>query len=279
MKIIADSSSTRTEWCLVEGNNILEQATTGGLNPYFQSRREISHKIRLELPQSFFKRRWEHVYFYGAGCSNDAKKKIIESSIIAQFKTPTTVESDLLGAARGLLINEPGLACIIGTGSNSCLYDGTNITKNVRPLGFILGDEGSGSAMGKRLVGDILKDLAPAELSQQFFEKFSATRDSIMESVYGNPNPNTALSSYSFFLADHLDHQYVRNLIRTEFESFFSRCITQYDYRNHSASFVGAVACLYSEILCEVADNFGVEIKKIIRRSMPGLVSYHAQHP
>ena len=127
MKIIAESSSTRTEWALVEGATIVEHAFTEGLNPFFQSRREISHSIRLELPEAFFKRRWEHVYFYGAGCTSAEKKKIVGASLVAQFKTPVTVESDLLGAARGLLINEPGLACIIGTGSNSCLYNGTDI--------------------------------------------------------------------------------------------------------------------------------------------------------
>lgn len=121
MIIIADSSSTRTEWVLVDGDKVVERATTGGMNPYFQTRREISHSIRLELPDLFFKKRWEHVYYYGAGCSNAEKCKIMESSLVAQFKTPVTVESDLLGAARGLLVRRPGLACIIGTGSNSCI--------------------------------------------------------------------------------------------------------------------------------------------------------------
>ncbi|MDE7368172.1 MAG: hypothetical protein K2N08_00135, partial [Muribaculaceae bacterium] len=115
MKIIAESSSTRTHWTLVDGTEVIAKATTAGLNPYFQSRREISHSIRLELPEAFFRRRWDHVYYYGAGCANIEKCKIMESSLVAQFKTPVTVESDLLGAARGLLVREPGLACIIGT--------------------------------------------------------------------------------------------------------------------------------------------------------------------
>lgn len=129
MKIIADSSSTRTEWVLIDGDKVIERAFTQGLNPYFQTRREISHIIRLELPDTFFRRRWEHVYFYGAGCANVEKTKIMEMSLVAQFKTPVTVESDLLGAARGLLVKESGLACILGTGSNSCYYDGEKIVK------------------------------------------------------------------------------------------------------------------------------------------------------
>ncbi len=136
MKIIAESSSTRTEWALLDGTEIVEHAFTTGLNPFFQTRREISHAIRLELPEAFFRRRWDHVYFYGAGCSSKEKTKIMESSLVAQFKTPVTVESDLLGAARGLLVREAGLACILGTGSNSCLYNGSEIVKTVAPLGL-----------------------------------------------------------------------------------------------------------------------------------------------
>jgi len=275
MKIIAESSTTKTEWCLVDGGKVIEKAVTDGLNPFFLTRREISHSIRLDLPKTFFKRRWDHVYFYGAGCSNDDKKKMLESSLVAQFKTPTTVESDLLGAARGLLVNEPGLACILGTGSNSCLYDGDNIVKNVRSLGFILGDEGSGAALGREFVSDCLKGLAPKELCEQFFEKFGLDTNLVMDEVYNNPGANRTLSSYSFFLGEHLDHEYVRDLVRNEFDRFFRRNIMQYDYKAFPICFVGLVACTYSEILCELADKYGVEVKKIIQRSMPGIVKYH----
>ena len=142
MKIIADSSASRTEWALVDGATVVEHAFTKGLNPFFHTRRDISHSIRLELPEAFFKRRWERIHFYGAGCTSPEKKKIVEASLVAQFKTPLTVESDLLGAARGLLINEAGIACILGSGSNSCYYDGRAIVKNVRSLGSLLGGEG-----------------------------------------------------------------------------------------------------------------------------------------
>ena len=275
MIIIVESSTTKTEWCLVDGGKVVEKAVTDGLNPFFMSRREISHCIRLNLPKTFFKRRWKHVYFYGAGCSNDDKKKIIESSLVAQFKTPTTVESDLLGAARGLLVNEPGLACILGTGSNTCLYDGNNIVKNVSSLGFILGDEGSGAALGRLFVADCLKNLAPQELATQFFEKFDLDTNKVMDEVYNNPGANRTLSSYSYFLGEYLEHEYVRTLVRNEFDRFFRRNIMQYDYKAYPLSFVGLVACTFSEILCEVADEYGVEIKKIIQRSMPAIVKYH----
>lgn len=273
--VIAESSSTRTEWTLVEDGNIVEHAFTIGLNPFFQSRRDISHSIRLELPAAFFKRRWSHVYFYGAGCSSPEKNKIVEASLVAQFKTPVTVMSDLMGAARGLLVREPGLACILGTGSNSCYYDGKDIVKNVRALGFILGDEGSGSSLGRLFLGDALKGIAPHALTEQFFAQYKVTPDEIMDAVYSNAAANRNLRTYSFFLADHLDDDYVHSLIYNEMMRFFVRNVSQYDYATHPVSIVGSVATTYSEILLEVAAQFGATIQKIVRNSMPGLVTYH----
>ena len=276
MTVIGESSSTRTEWTLVDDGVVVEHAFTVGLNPYFQSRREISHSIRLELPEAFFKRRWTHVYFYGAGCSNPEKNKIVESSLVARFKTPVTVMSDLLGAARGLLVHERGLACILGTGSNSCLYDGHDIVRNVRPLGFILGDEGSGSALGRIFLGDVLKGLAPRELAEAFFDKNKVTPDDIMDAVYNNASANRNLRDYSFFLSEHLDHDYVVTLIDREFSRFFERNLCQYaDYDRLPVAFVGSVATTYSELLLDVASRYGVHIQKIVRNSMPGLVTYH----
>ena len=276
MTVIGESSSTRTEWTLVDDGVVVEHAFTVGLNPYFLSRREISHSIRLELPETFFKRRWTHVYFYGAGCSNPEKNKVVESSLVAQFKTPVTVMSDLLGAARGLLVHERGLACILGTGSNSCLYDGQDIVRNVRSLGFILGDEGSGSALGRILLGDVLKGLAPKELTEAFFDKFKATADDIMDAVYNNARANRNLREYSSFLSEHLDHGYVVSLIDREFSRFLERNLCQYaDYDRLPVAFVGTVASTYSELLLDVAGRYGVHIQKIVRNSMPGLVTYH----
>ena len=276
MKIIADSNSTRTEWVLVDGDKVIERAFTQGLNPYFQSRREISHSIRLELPETFFRRRWEHVYFYGAGCANVEKTKIMELSLVAQFKTPITVQSDLLGAARGLLVKDSGIACILGTGSNSCYYDGENVVNNVRPLGFILGDEGSGAYLGKMFISDCLKGIAPADLCEQFYEKYQLSPDKIMDAVYTSPLPNRALSAYSYFLSEHLDSEYIYQMVYSAFMSFFTRNISAYNYKELPISFVGATATTYAEILHKVAADFGVEISKIAHSSMPGLIKYHS---
>lgn len=276
MKIIADSSASRTEWVLVDGNTVVEHAFTKGLNPFFQSRRDISHSIRLELPEVFLKKRWEHIYFYGAGCANTDKKKIVEASLVAQFKTPVTVESDLLGAARGLLINEPGIACILGSGSNSCYYDGKQIVKNVRSLGFVLGDEGSASYIGKRFVSDCLKDIAPEQLRNSFYEYINKTPDEIMTSIYENTLPGNMLSVYSRFLMDKLEMDYVYDIVYSSINDFFTRNVAQYNYRDLNVCFVGSNACAYSGVLNEVAKKFGINIRKILPSSVPGLVHYHA---
>lgn len=275
MKIIADSSNTRTEWVLVDGTEIVEHAFTGSLNPYFLSRREISHSIRLELPESFFKRRWEHVYFYGAGCSSHDKMKTMEQSLVAQFKTPISVNSDLLGAARGLLVHNPGLACILGTGSNSCLYDGSEIVKSVPPLGYVLGDEGSGCALGKRLIADVLRGIAPKEICDAFFDRFSANRNKLMDDVYSSPLPARALAHYSTFLADFTHIPYVYNLVYNSFKDFFARNLVFYDYAGESVAFVGSTCTAFRQILENAAADFGIKISKVLASSMPGLIEYH----
>ena len=276
LKIIADSSNTRTEWALVDGHDVVERAFTTSLNPYFLSRREISHSIRLELPDAFFKRRWEHVWFYGAGCSTQDKMKTVEQSLVAQFKTPATVNSDLLGAARGLLVRDSGLACILGTGSNSCYYDGTEIVKNVAPLGFILGDEGSGSSLGKRFIADVLKGIAPRPLSEKFFEKFSVTPNKLMDDVYSSPLPARSLAKYAGFLATETEDEYAYKLVYDGFMDFFERNIAFYDYKSQPVSFVGSMCTTYRTILERAAKDFGLTIGKVQTTSMPGLIEFHA---
>lgn len=276
MRIIADSSASRTEWALVEEGRIVEHAVTKGLNPFFNTRRDISHIIRLELPEAFFKRRWEHIYFYGAGCLSAGKKKIVEASLVAQLKTPVTVESDLLGAARGLLLHEPGIACILGSGSNTCYYDGSAIVKNVRSLGYILGDEGSAAYIGKLFLSDCLKNIAPEPLREMFYEHIHLTPDELMSSIYDHSLPSTTLSMYSRFLMDKLSMDYVYHLVYTSIKTFFERNVLQYEYHDKNVCFVGSNACAYSEVLTEVAAIYGIEIKKILASSMPGLVKFHS---
>lgn len=279
MKLIAETGSTRTEWALTEGRQLINSLFTDGINPFFQTRREISRSVRLGLPEEFFKKKLEQVYYYGAGCSSEEKKKIIRASLVAQFKTPVQVESDLLAAARGLFLREAGIACILGTGSNSCFYDGATILKNVRSGGYILGDEGSGAAMGRVFMSDVLKGIAPAELTEDFFDKFRITSDDIMDLVYNRPFPNRFLATVAYSLADHQESDYACQVIRDNLQKFFARNICQYDYSNYSIRFVGSWAHHCADFLYDVAQEFGVMIDMIEETPMKGLIEFHATEP
>ena len=278
MKLIAESGSTRTEWALVEDNHLVQRVFTEGLNPFFQTRREISRSVRLGLPESFFKKKLDQVYYYGAGCSSYEKKNILGASLVAQFKTPIQVESDLLAAARGLFKCEAGIACILGAGSNSCFYDGKIIVKNVKAAGYILGDEGSGAVLGKLFLADLLKGLAPKELANEFHEKFRISVNDVMESVYNLPFPNRFLGTIAYFLGDYMDNEYVYNLLTNNLRSFFNRNVCQYDYINYPIRFVGSLAYAYPDILQEVAQEFGVEIDVIEETPMNGLIEFHSMN-
>lgn len=278
MKLIAESGSTRTEWVLVEDNNLIQRAFTEGLNPFFQTRREISRSVRLGLPELFFKKKLEQVYFYGAGCSSHEKRNILGASLVAQFKTPIQVESDLLAAARGLFKCEAGIACILGTGSNSCFYDGKIISKNVKAGGYILGDEGSGAVMGKYFLSDVLKGLAPKDITSDFYDKFRINANEVMESVYNRPFPNRFLATISYFLADYLDDDYVYSLITNNLRSFFTRNVCQYDYLSYPVRFVGSLAYHYADLLREIAREFGINLEVIEETSINGLIEYHAMN-
>ena len=276
MKLIAESGSTRTEWALVEDNHLIQRVFTEGLNPFFQTRREISRSVRLGLPEIFFKRKLEQVYYYGAGCTSYEKKNILGASLVAQFRTPIQVESDLLAAARGLFKCESGIACILGTGSNSCFYDGKIVVKNVKAGGYILGDEGSGAVLGKMFLSDVLKGLAPKYVMTDFFEKFRISPNEVMESVYNRPFPNRFLSTISYFLADYTNDDYVFNLITSNLRSFFTRNVCQYDYKNYPIRFVGSLANSYAAILREVAGEFGIGLDVIEETPMNGLIEFHS---
>ena len=276
MILLAESGSTKTEWCLVDRSGIVEHFLSDGINPFFQTRKEISRSIRLQLPPIFFKTKFHTIHFYGAGCSSLEKKNVVKASLEAQFKTPSIIESDLLGSARSLFKNEAGIACILGTGSNSCFYDGKIVVKNVRAGGYILGDEGSGAVLGKMFLSDVLKGLAPKDVTADFFEKFRISPNEVMESVYNRPFPNRFLSTISYFLADYTNDDYVFELITGNLRNFFTRNVCQYDYKNYPIRFVGSLAYSYATILREVAREFGIELEIIEETPMNGLIEFHS---
>lgn len=278
MKLIIESSSSRTEWCLIEGKYIIDRVFTDGINPYFQSRKEISRLIRLQLPESFFQKKIENIFYYGAGCKNEDKKNIVCASLTTQFKTNTVVESDLIGAAISLFQEDAGIACILGSGSNSCFYDGNSIVKNVEPLGYILGDEGSGAALGKMFLSDCLKGLADPDVTRAFFLIYRTTTEEVLDLVYSKPRPGIFLSSLSPFLANHINTDYVYDLVKRCINLFFQRNLLLYEFEKYPIAFVGSIAYQYQDIVKELGAEYGLQIKEIRSSAMEGLVKYHTRH-
>ena len=277
MILIADSGSTKTDWCLVEHGEVLQQIFTKGTNPFFQSEEEISNEIATALLPQLQASELDAVYFYGAGCAFPDKIETVRRAILRHLhvKEQVEVSTDMLAAARSLCGHHAGIACIMGTGSNSCYYDGGKIVQNVSPLGFILGDEGSGACLGKLLVGDILKNQMTPELKEKFLSQFNLTPADIIDRVYRKPFPNRFLASLSPFLAQNLNEPCVHNLVLNSFKSFLKRNVMQYDYTSHAAHFIGSVAYYYKDVLARAADEKGIRLGTILKSPMEGLIAYH----
>ena len=279
MILIADSGSTKTDWCVVENGQPIQQISTKGINPFFQSEEEISNEIATSLLPQLKTNALDAVYFYGAGCGFPDKIAMVHRAITKhlQIKREVEVNTDMLAVAHGLCQHEAGIACIMGTGSNSCYYDGKQIVSNVSPLGFILGDEGSGAVLGKLLVGDILKNQMTPELKEKFLKQFVLTPADIIDHVYRKPFPNRFLASLSPFLAQNIDEPCIHALVLGSFKSFLKRNVMQYEnFRNSKVHFIGSVAFYYKTILAEAAQEMNIQLGTIIKSPMEGLIKYHS---
>lgn len=250
MILIADSGSTKTDWCVVLNGAVIKRLGTKGINPFFQSEEEIQQKLTASLLPQLPEGKFNAVYFYGAGCTPE-KAPVLRRAIADSLPVIGNIKanSDMLAAAHGLCGQKAGIACILGTGSNSCFYNGKEIVSNISPLGFILGDEGSGAVLGKLLVGDILKNQLPATLKEEFLKQFDLTPPEIIDRVYRQPFPNRFLASLSPFIAQHLEEPAIRQLVMNSFIAFFRRNVMQYDYKQYPVHFIGSIAYCYKEIL------------------------------
>ena len=277
MMLIADSGSTTTDWCVILDNTPIKRIGTKGLNPFFQSEEKIQHELTHSLLPQLPEGTIDSVYFYGAGCTPE-KAPTLRRAIADSLPIVGNIKaySDMLAAARGLCGREAGIACILGTGSNSCFYDGKEIVNHISPLGFILGDEGSGAVLGKLLVGDILKNQLSPAIKEAFLKQFDLTVPEIIDRVYRQPFPNRFLASLSPFIAQHLEEPGIRQLVLGSFIAFLRRNVMQYDYTQYPAHFIGSVAHCYKEILQEAAQETGIRIGKILQSPMEGLIQYHS---
>ena len=281
MKIlIADSGSTKTDWCLIDNAaNSTQTASTQGINPFYQSEAEIERIIGSELiPVLPDAKGAESVYFYGAGLRPEMIGKmtaVLTRALEAQY---VEAASDLLGAARALFQSEEGIACILGTGSNSGLYDGCYITANTPPLGFILGDEGSGAVLGKLFLGSLCKGLMPEGLLEEYLDETQQSQADIINAVYRKPLPNRYLAQTAPFIHRHLHLPEVEAIVTDNFRAFFRRNLAQYHRNDLPVRAIGSIAIHFEKQFAKAAQLEGFTQKILTAKSpMQGLVKYHTR--
>lgn len=276
MILIADSGASKTDWRIIDGSGKIEQAQTIGFNPYYQPIEQFDQEVREVLvPQ--VKQSIDKIFYYGTGCSSDKNRKLIRN-VLEVFYPEAHIEiwHDLLAAARALCGTEEGIACILGTGSNSCYYDGAKIVDNVTSLGYLLGDEGSGAYLGKRIIADYLRKDLPEKLWDQFKKRFPFDRDEILDRVYTQEMPSRFLGSFSHFIFQHLNEPYCYKLVYDSFGEFYEKNVMKYNrYQALKVHFTGSVAFYFSDILRQVANDKGIAVKNILESPIAGLTLYH----
>ncbi|UOE51011.1 N-acetylglucosamine kinase [Mucilaginibacter sp. SMC90] len=280
MIIIADGGSTKTNWCLVTEEGKKVYFNTEGYNPYFSSTEYIIQSLNESLPTDLEKNQITEVNYYGAGCSTPEMRKIVEEAMKVVFTgAKVNIGHDLLAAARALLGNTEGFAAILGTGTNTCIYDGKEVVQNIDSGAYILGDEGSGCYIGKKLLTDYLRGYMPEPVRNLFWETYKLTPDDINEQVYTQPRANRFCASFSKFVYDNNVHlEYSRNLVRTSFEDFFRNLVTHYpDYQKYTFNCIGSVGYNFRNVLEEVVTENGMVVGNIIRSPIDNLVKYHLE--
>lgn len=278
MILIADSGSTKTDWCVASDGKEILHIKTAGMNPFFQSAEEMEQELRKALLPALGAERPEKVYFYGAGCLPE-KIESVRTVLTKVLKVSAEVESDLLGAARALCGHRPGIACILGTGSNSCFYDGEQIVKNVSPLGYVLGDEAGGAHLGRSLVREYLRGNLSPVCEKAFFDAYGLQKAEILDRVYKRPFPNRFLAGFAPFILPYLNepgNEKLRGVIKNCFRDFFRNCVMQYDFKKLNVNAIGSVAWHFREIIAETAQEEGIGLGIIHQSPMEGLVSFHA---
>src|SRR5574344_506662 len=275
MILIADSGATKTDWCLSDNGKIVVRAATQGINPFHQNGDVITGVITKELFPALGNGKIAKVCFYGSGCRGD-KIEMMENIFISLFpESEIDVNGDLLAAARAVCGFDEGIACILGTGSNSCLYDGKEIIDNVPPLGYILGDEGSGAVLGKLFINAIFKGILSADIKEQYLTETKLTMDDIITKVYRQPLANRFLASTSVFINRHLDDERLRQLVVDNFRTFFRHNINQYNRHDLKIGAIGSIAYYFKDLLMEAAKSENYEIITIMQSPMDGLIQFH----
>ena len=279
MILIADSGSTKTDWRLMNGSTEISQVKTKGFNPYYQDLDEMLQEVESSLLPAYGAEDIETIHFYGAGCSTAERQKRITDALSPFFKaTKIIVQSDLIGAARAASGDRSGVVCILGTGSGSCLYNGRTVEKNIPSLGFILGDEGSGAWLGKKMVTDYLRGHMPKKVIERINQRLHIDKETILEHVNHKPMPSRYLAGFAQFISENIDQTYFYQLMFDGITSFAKNYIIRYpNYSKYNCHFVGSIAFHNQEVLEHVAKYTGFKIGNIIKSPIEGLTKYHSK--
>lgn len=274
--LIVDSGATKAEWVLLSDARP-KKAETPGISPYFMDGDVIRETLRLRLSRAILKSLPTEIFFYGTGCAARANAQLIKKALQAVWpKAKIHVADDLLGATRSLCGREPGVACILGTGSSSALYNGKKILQQRPGLGFALGDEGSGAYLGKKLIQYFLYDLFDKELQGKFQKKYGLGRAEILDSVYRQPSPSRFLASFTPFLSENRGHYMVENILEDGFQDFFFHHIRRYKQADRvPIHFTGTIAYVFRDWIRFLCDSHGYTLGQILPKPMPGLIRYH----
>ncbi len=275
--LIADSGATKAEWCLMKGGK-KKPVFTSGISPYFLTTDGIVELLQSELMPALKNTVVDAVFFYGTGCANPDNAKSVKKALKEVFASASVqVNTDLLAAARAVCGTEKGIACILGTGSNSCYYNGRAIVKNSPGIGYVLGDEGSGAYLGKRVVQHFLYNTFDEDLRARFDARFVTTPTEILDKVYKQPLPNRYLAGFALFLAENRGHYMIENIIEDGLNDFFFQHLNKYnEVWKHPVNFVGSVADGFKDVLQSLCDSYQFELGTVLRAPMQGLLKYHA---
>lgn len=274
--LIADSGATKAEWCLIN-NGKKRTLFTQGISPYFLNTGQITALVQEELAVKLKKVEVEEVYYYGTGCANPANAKSVQKALKKVFPgARVEVQTDLMAAARSVCGHEKGIACILGTGSNSCYYNGRKIVTNSPGLGYVLGDEGSGAYLGRKVIQYYLYNTFDDDLRSRFDARFVTNSAEILDNVYKKPLPNRYLASFTMFLAENRGHYMIENIIEDGLNDFFFQHLCKYpEVWKLPVSFVGSVAFGFRDVVTDLCRSYEFELGTIFKNPMQGLVDYH----
>jgi N-acetylglucosamine kinase-like BadF-type ATPase len=278
MIVVADMGSTKTDWSFVDTDKNIVKLSTKGFNPYFYSTEEIIVLLKSEFSKQTFN--WNeitNVYFYGSGCSSKDKQRIVKNALLPFFpKAELFISHDLLASARAVCGKNKGIACILGTGANTCLFDGENIIANNPSLGFLLGDEGSGGDLGRELIKYYQYGELPKEIEEKFELQYNMNRQKLLDEVYSTKHPNAYCAAYSTFVNENKSNPVIKQMIEERMEEFFKRHVSKYEgHQNIPINFVGSIAHYFEENLKTVAQKFGCSVGVIVKNPVNLLIAYH----